>query len=277
MINFLISLVLFAASVFLLAVSIRYGLRGAWQLDAYLSNKNNSTYPGFQWYYRIPFSVGAIPEYFYAMVIGHDGFYRRNWWALKTASFISVLLFIAGMKSRYDVYDYFSLSLIKENGISALFTSGNFVMFLNLIVLMYLVLFTLICIESIKMHGIYAPIRIIVYSILSILMGNFTIITLSIIVFITIAYLIIKIIGFFFFSSKKKKEDKEEDEESTGSILSGGFREFKKELYEWETEGKTKTHQEYRSEKTKRRRPKISRRKTHVQQDNDIPNLHPDR
>jgi hypothetical protein len=50
MINFLISIVVIAASVFLLAVSVRYGIMGAGRLDSYFLQKNNSSYPGFQWY-----------------------------------------------------------------------------------------------------------------------------------------------------------------------------------------------------------------------------------
>ena len=176
-------MVVFAVSVFLLAVSTRYGLMGAGRLDNYFSEKNNSNYPGFQWYYRIPFSIGVIPEYFYAIVLGHDNYFKRNWWALKTASFISVLVFIAGLKSRSAVATYFSFGFLQEKGIIGLFTSGNFVNFMNIIVVLYVALFVLICIESIRMHGIYAPIRIIAYSILSLFMANLTVMTLSIIVF----------------------------------------------------------------------------------------------
>jgi len=112
--NFLISIVVFAASVFMLAVSVRYGLMGAGRLDNYFSQKNNSNYPGFQWYYRIPFSIGVIPEYFYAIVLTHDNYFNRNWWALKTASFISILVFIAGIKSRSAVTAYFSFDFYKK-------------------------------------------------------------------------------------------------------------------------------------------------------------------
>jgi len=278
MINFFISIVIFAVSVFLLAVSVRYGLNGTARMDEIFSQKNNSSYPGFQWYYRIPFTFGMIPEYFYAIVLGHENYFNRNWWALKTASFISVLLFIAGLKSRSAVYAYFSFDFIKEGGIVALFTSGNFVIFMNIIVLLYVALFGLIIIESIRMHGIYSPVRIVVYSVLSLLMANLTVITLSIIVFITVVYVIIKIIGFLFFSSKKDKND-EEGEESAGSILGGGFREFKTELRAWEEEERSEPEPTYKStktEKVKRKRPKITRRRKIVRKDDDVPRLHPD-
>lgn len=273
--NFLISIILFAISVFLLAVSIRYGLRGAARLDDYFSQKHNSDDPGFEWYYRIPFSIGVIPEYFYALIMAYDNYFKRNWWALKTASFIAVFVFIAGLKSRSAVAAYFTFDFLKEGGFSALFTSGNFVMFMNIIVLLYTALFVLICIESIKMHGIYAPVRIAVYSVLSLMMANLTVITLSIVVFVTVVYVIFKIIGFFFSSRRRRRYDREEEEESAGSILGKGLRDFKTELYQWEEEGKTRPKSEHKSErkskKIKRKRPRIKRKYS-----SDIPRLHPD-
>jgi hypothetical protein len=276
MLNFLISIVVFSVSVFLLAVSIRYGLRGAAKLDAYFSQKHQSNYPGFQWYYRIPFSIGVIPEYFFALVIAYDNYFKRNWWALKTASFVSVLLFIAGLKSRSAVASYFSLNFLEDKGITGFFTSGNFVMFMNIIVLLYIALFILISIESFKMHGFYAPVRIIVYSLLSLMMANLTIITLSVIVFITVIYVILKIIVFFF-RSRRRRYRREEEEETAGSILGKGMQDFKAELYQWESEEKPEPVSEVKPKKKKtikRKRPKIKRKKSSY--GNDIPRLHPD-
>jgi len=273
--NFLISIILFAVSVFLLAVSIRYGLRGAARLDDYFSQKRNSDYPGFEWYYRIPFSVGVIPEYFYALVMAYDNYFKRNWWALKTASFIAVLVFIAGLRSHSGVAANFSFDFLKEGGITALFTSGNFVMFMNIIVLLYTALFVLICIESIKMHGIYAPVRIAIYSLLSLMMANLTVITLSIVVFVTLVYFVIKIIGFSFSSRRRRRYDRDEEEETAGSVLGKGLRDFKTELYQWEAEQKDRpksdNKQERKTKKIKRKRPKIKRTYS-----SDIPRLHPD-
>ena len=275
MMNALISIFLFAVSVFLLAVSVRYGLRGAARLDAYFSQKHNSDYPGFEWYYRIPFSVGLIPEYFYYLIMAYDNYFKRNWWALKTASFISILLFIAGLKSRTAVAAYFSFDFLIEGGIAALFSSGNFVTFMNIIVLLYVALFVLICIESFRMHGIYAPIRIAIYSILSLMMANLTMITLSIVVFVTMVYIVIKIIVFLFSSRRRRRYEREEEEETAGSVLGKGLREFRVELYQWEEEGKNRPKSERNPEKKtktiKRKRPKIKRTFK-----KDIPRLHPD-
>jgi energy-coupling factor transporter transmembrane protein EcfT len=150
---------------------------------------------------------------------------------------------------------------------------------MNIIVLLYLGLFVLICIESFKMHGFYAPIRIFVYSLLSFLMADLTVIALSVIVFITVIYVIFKVIKFLFFSSRKRRRTEyEEEEESAGTILKGGFRVFKADLYLWEAEQKNavKYTSQADTKQVKRKRPKITRRrKTVVRTDDDVPRLHP--
>lgn len=286
--SFLISMLVAAVSIFLLIVSVRYGLRGAIRMDDYFSNKNNSTYKGFQLFYRIPFSIGAIPEYYYALILGFDNYFSKSWWALKTSSFISILVFIATLSNRSTVYSYYTLEFMQEKGIMGLFTSGTFVNFLNIITLLYILLAVMVCIESIKMHGIYAPVRILIYGVLCLMMANLTIITLSIIIFVTIAYIAIKIIWFLFFSSnrRRRRRDKyykdEEDEETAGTILSGGFREFKADLENWENDEDNKPTINLKTEKTTkktvRRKPKITRRrrKRPSKSSDDVPRLHPD-
>ncbi len=280
--SFLISIIVFAVSVFLLAVSARYGLIGATRMDNYFSNKSNSSYDGLQLYYRIPFTIGMIPEYFYAIILGHDGYFKRNWWALKTSSFISILIFIASLANRSAVYSYYSLEFLSEKGILGLFTSGTFVNFMNIITLLYIALFVMICIESFKMHGKYAPIRIFVYSMLCIVMANLTVITLSIIVFVAVVYIIIKVVWWLFFSSKRRRRrnDDDEDEETAGTILSGGFRDFKADLIDWEDNNDNSPSFNFSSDdkpSTVKRKPKITRRrrKRTKSADDEIPRLHP--
>jgi cellulose synthase/poly-beta-1,6-N-acetylglucosamine synthase-like glycosyltransferase len=279
MLNFLISIVVAAASVFLMILAVRYGLNYSARVDNYFISKANGK-EGFNWYYRIPFKIGIIPEYFFAMILGNENYFNRRWWALKTSSFISVLLFIAMLNSRSSVYSYYSLELISESGIISLFTSGSFYNFLNLITLLYISLFVMICIESFRMYKLYAPVRIIMFSVLSLLMANITVITLSIIVFITIAWLVIKVIWFLFFSSKSKRKSRDEDDdESVSDIFAGGLKTFTAELKEWENSQSypdTRTKREEKP-KIKRKKPKIRRvRKNVVRRDDEIPKIYPD-
>lgn len=277
--SLIISIVVFTASVFFMVYSIRYGLIGMRRLDGYFSSRVKSNYPGFRWYYRIPFSIGVVPEYFYAMVLGHNNYFTKDWWALKSASFISILVFIAALNSRTAVYDYFSFNFLMENGVGALFTSGTLIWYLNIVFLLFVALFVLICIESIKMHKFYAPVRILAFSLLSFCMAYLTVITLSLIVFIIVVYIAIKLIAFFFFSSKNKKDEEDSDESAT-TILRGGFREFKADLYEWEEDGENEAssydNNVAEEKKPERKRPKITRRRKKVVQDDEVPRLYPD-
>ncbi len=281
MLNFFISIVVFSISTFLLAVAIRYGTMASGRLDAWLLSKSGKDFTGFQWYFRIPFAIGAIPEYFYAMVLSRENYFKLNWWALKSASFISVFLFIALLKSRSAVASYYSLDLFSDQGWMALFTSGTFIWYLNFITLMYLALAVIVVIESIRMAGIFAPIRVLYQGLLCVLMANLTVITLSVIVLISVIYLIYKIIKFLFFSSKSQNASARDDDESAGEILSKGFSGFRAELYEWEANRTPASYTE--TKPATRHKPVITRKKRTVKpkvepmnEEDDLPRLHPD-
>lgn len=274
MANFFISILTFSVSVFLLGVSLRYGLKGAGNLDEYFLSKSNKNFSGFNWYYRIPFSIGLIPEYYFYIVIGRENYFKTNWWAIKTSAFLSVLLALALLNNRTMVYDYYTFKLVIDHGFLSLFTSGSLIWYLNIISVLYLALLTIIVVESVKMHGIFSPIRIFIYSLLSFFMASLTIIVLGLIVFITAIYIAFKVIKFLFFSNKKSYSRNDEEEEVTG-IFRKGLSSFKPEVLEWEQELKTR-----RSEKREKVKPKITitrKKKTSEKiYKSDIPRLHPD-
>ncbi|OFY49714.1 MAG: hypothetical protein A2W85_07580 [Bacteroidetes bacterium GWF2_41_31] len=278
MLNFLISIIVFAVSAFLLAMSVRYGMMGAERVDTWVLSKSRRSFQGFDWYYRIPFSIGTIPEYFFAMVLGRDNYFKTNWWALKTTSFIAVLLFVALLKSRATVVNYYSLSFLGDRGIAAFFTSGTFVWYLNFITLMYLALAVLVTIESVKMAGLYAPVRVVYYGFLCLMMANLTLLVLGVIVFVAVVYFIFKVVKFLFFSNRKRHVD-QEDEESAGDILNKGLAGFKPELYEWEANRKSQIRKETKpihKPIIHRSKPVITRKQKPEIHDDDIPRLYPD-
>lgn len=280
MLNFFISIVVFGVSTFLLAMGVRYGMMGAERVDNWLLAKSGRRFEGFNWYYRIPFAFGAIPEYFYAMVLGGDNYYKTNWWALKTASFISVLLFVALLKSRGIVLAYYSLDFIGEQGFLAFFTSGTFIWYLNFITLMYVALIVLIVIESVKMGGFRGLLKAAYTGMICVLMANLTLAVLAVIVFVVVIYLIYKVIKFLFFNDKKKQQITEDDE-SAGEILQEGFSGFKSELVAWESERKVQSTRSSASKPRrkpviKRKKPIITRKPKKVDHDDDIPRLYPD-
>jgi ABC-type multidrug transport system fused ATPase/permease subunit len=276
MLRFILYLFAFTASVFLLSAAIRYGLKGAGRWDMKICSKLGKSFTGFNWYYRIPFSIGIVPEYYFYLVIGRDNYFKTNWWALKTSGFLSFLMFLAFLTNRTEATQYFSLQTLTEGGMLTYFTSGVTFWYLNLVNLLFTAVIVLIVVESIRMHGWYAPVRIVIYTLLSALIYVLTMTVLVVIIMVTALYIAYKIIKFFMTSSRRRRQQ-EDDDHDVSDQLNNKFRAFRAELYAWEAERITthsNRHEERKSE-AKRKRPKIKRRKRKLKND-DIPRFHPD-
>ena len=277
MLRFILYLIAFTAGVFLISAAIRYGLRWAARWDDKISSKLGKAFAGFNWFYRIPFAIGVVPEYYFYMVLGNDNYFKPNWWALKISGFLSFLIFLAFLTNKTEAGLYFSLQTIHDSGFSAYVTSGVTFWYLNLIYLLLVAVFTLIVVESIRMHGWYAPARIFIYTLLSLLMFVLTMVVISMIIMVTFLYIAYKIIKFFMTSSRRRRR-KDDDDHDVSDQLNNRFRIFRAELYAWEAEQRTARTSLRHKRKTevKRKRPKI-RRKTKPKPKNDnIPRFHPE-
>ena len=274
MVDFLIYIIVLIASVFILAIGIRYGFRGALTFD---KPQKSTNFSGFNIWFRLPGTIGMIPEYFYAIILGYENYYNPKWWPLRISSYLSVFLFLATLKSRSLVIDYFSFNLINTKGIGILFTGGTFIWFLNILTVLYLILFTIIVLESIKINPEKAILRVFSYIFLCIMMANISLITVSLIFIISIIYLIIKVIWFLFFNSSRKRKNTNE-EESAFDILGKGFREFKSDLRQWESDNKSS----FFAFKTLKFKSKPKKKKVRIKRvvssnnNDEIPRLHPD-
>jgi hypothetical protein len=282
MIKFLLYIISFVGSVFLFSMAINYGLKLAGYWDDKVNNKLNRSFQGFNWYFRIPFSVGVIPEYFFYLVLRAENYFKTNWWALKLFAFNTFLIFIAVLSNNSVVNKYYSYSYYADNGINALFTSGITFWYLNIITLFFLVITTLIIIESVRMHRWYAPVRIILYSMLSFFMAAVTLMVLSLIITITALYIAYKIIKFLFFSSSRKQTEGDDDEDVSDQF-NNSYRRFRAELYDWESSYKTSNRavkKEIKKPTIKRKHPKVERKpkpKSKPKSGNDdIPRFYPD-
>jgi len=276
MLRFILYLFAFTASVFLLSASIRFGLKGAALWDNKISNKLDSIFMGFNWHYRIPFAIGVIPEYYFYMVLGNNNYFRTNWWALKTGAFLSFLMFLAFLTNKSESEAYYSLQTISESGLITYVASGVTFWYLNIINLLIITLFALIVTESIRMHNWYAPIRIVLYSLLSLFMYTLTIIVMTVIIMVTFLYIAYKIIKYLMTSSRRRKE--QEDDHDVSETLNNNYRVFRAELYAWENELRS-TRSSVRKEKktiVKRKRPTIKRKPKPKPKNDDIPRFHPD-
>lgn len=276
MLDFFMYLVGGAISIFALAFSIRYGLKGAGNWDSYVASRKYNASEGFGWYYRMPLSIGVVPEYYFFLVLGRENYFKRNWWALRTAAFVTFLLFIPILTNNSTVQSYYSFKFIAEEGISAFFTSGVTFWYLNMLNTLYATVFVMITIESIKMQGWYAAIRIPIYTTLTAFLSVLTLIVLSGIIALTVLYIAYKLIKLFFFKSKKGS-DEDYDDDSTNS-LKNKYRLFRAELLQWEKSqaSVSRTTRKVKKPKIKRKRPKVEREPKAENSNDDIPRFHPD-
>lgn len=279
MLHFFLSLIIYAAATFSLALSVRYGIAGAGRLDDWIVSRSGHRFEGFDWYFRIPTTAGAVPEYFYAIVLTREQYFSTKWWALKISSFISVLLFIALLNSRNGVESYYSFEMIRTQGLAAIFTSGTFFWYMNIISLLITVLIVLITVESIKMTGPYALLRAPVYLLLSLLMAALTVAMLFVIIFMTAIYIIWKIISFLFITNRDSGNFSDKGEEKAEDILRSGFLVFKRDLDEWTSRRKSRGTSEKVSEDKKTpviTLKRVGQSSSIFGDDTDIPRLYPD-
>jgi hypothetical protein len=186
------------------------------------------------------------------------------------------MIFLAALFNRSEFINYYSVSYIAENGISVFVTSGSTFWYLNMVHGFYILLFALICIESVRMHALWSPVRILIYSILSALMASITLIALILIIAVSILYLVYKIIRWFMKSNRRIKVD-HADDDGPQEKLNNRYRIFRAELYEWERERK----QNRDVRKTEKKKPVIRRKRKKivrkpVEKQDDYPRIYPD-
>jgi phosphoglycerol transferase MdoB-like AlkP superfamily enzyme len=263
-------------SVFLIALMIRYMLKVSFAWDSRMCTKLKRSFCGFRRHLRMPTAIGVVPEFFYFMVLGRENYFNARWWALRAASYISFLLFLAALFSRSTVENYYSWSYLGENGLTAYFT-GSGMWYLNMINFFFLGLIAMILIESILMHKAWAPVRFIMYTFLSLCMAYISVITIALIIAITFLYVCYKIIRFFMSSGRNTKVEVDNDD-GVSDKLNNTYRQFRAELYEWETERKNdrKARRDEKKTVIKRRKPRIERKPRSVHKNNDIPRIHPE-
>ena len=270
MLRFLLLIIGGGISVFLIALMIRYLLKVSFAWDSRMCAKLNSSFCGFRRHLRMPTVIGVTPEFFYFMVLGRENYFNARWWALRAASYLSFLLFLAALFSRSTLENYYSWSFLTENGVMAYFT-GSGMWYLNMLNFFFLGLIAMILIESIRMHKAWAPVRFLLYTFLSFCMAYISVITMALIIAITFLYVCYKIIRFFMSSGRKTKIEMDDDD--TSGKLNNTYRQFRAELYEWEAERKAERKSRRVEKETviKRKKPRIERKPRSRHIDDDIP------
>ncbi len=281
MFRFILYLLGTSAMVFSISLAIRHGLKGAFAWDRKISRRLNSTYLGFRRHIRIPFAVGVIPEFFYFLVLGRNNYFNARWWALRTASYISFLFFLAALFRQSLVRAYYSGALWAEDGFTTVIQNNTGALYLSMVNALFGILLVLILVESIRMHKGWAPMRFIFYSVLSAMMALVSVAVLALIIAISFLYLAYKII-MFFLSSRRSRTVENDDGEGAREKLNNAYRRFRAELYAWEKNRKQERKVEEKTE-TERPKPVIKRTRRRIEpkpkeknNHGNIPRIHPD-
>jgi hypothetical protein len=278
MLRFIMYLIGGASLVFTLSVMLRHGLRLAFVWDDKICNRLNSRFCGFRRHYRVPSSIGVIPEFFYFLVLGRSNYFSTRWWALRAASYLGFLFFLAAVFSRGVVSRYYSLAYWSENGLQTMLSSGTGFWYLSIVNMLFALVIVMIIIESIRMHKAWAPVRILMYTVYSVFMAAVSMITLALIISVTFLYIAYRIIKFFFTSGRKVHLDTD-DNDSPSEKLNNSYRRFRAELIAWEKErkaDKAEDRHEVKPPVITRKRPKIVRKTKPAPVDDDIPRFYPD-
>ena len=254
MLRFIMIMIGMAAAVFTTSVAIRYGLKGALAWDNRICNKLNRNYT-------------------------FENYFSTQWWALRASAYVTLLLFFGTIFNWSIVESYYSFALISENGFSALFTSGSTVWYLNMVNILYFLVFTLIVIESIRMHKAWAPVRIVMYTVFGALMTMITLSVIALIIVLTLLYIAYRIVKFFMTSRRRRNRHSDNDDDDDASEkLNNNYRVFRARLYAWEKDRHNIPieKKEIRKPVIKRKKPKIKRKPKPRPKNDDIPRFHPD-
>lgn len=229
----------------------------------------------------LPTRLGKLFDYYQYRVIGETNYFKGISWPVKVASVISLLLFIAFSSNKQGVIDYYSLSFFRENDVATIFGSEISIWFLHVITVSYLVLFGLILIESVRMHKYFAPVRVIMLVLFSVIMSLLTVLSISVLIITSVIYLILRIIRFIFFNKSRKDKTESQSDKKGFEII--GFQDYlyKRASFDPET---TDNWQEFHTETKTKKITKTKEDKTdygtrtsrEIDFDDDIRKIYPD-
>jgi len=193
--TFILTLLGWTAGVIAAVAAIRYGLLLAGYLDPKLSALLQSSWPGFNWYWKLPYRAGLVTEFFFSILTGKRNYFKPNWWPLKLTGYLAFLLFLALLFSRSGTLHY--LRNLWYNGI--LFPPAGELTFLTVYLITVTLLLAgvmlLLTAESVRMHYFLFPVRLLLYSCLSILFGLLSLLTLVVLMIYPLLYLVSRITG----------------------------------------------------------------------------------
>ena len=206
MLGYLLNLLIGIASLVGLIFFVRYSLKMLSKFDKFFTKRYPHTSKGLRWGIRLPTKVGEVLEFYFYVIMGKKNFMNYSSWPVKLTLIISVFLFLAMLFGRSFVTGYYTFAL---EGSNPYLTGGSNVWFLNLVNFAYLSVLVLVAVDSIKMMGYFAPLRILYFAVVMVASVGASVLSFSLFITFSVFYLIIRILGFFFRSRRRYRYKKE--------------------------------------------------------------------
>jgi len=207
MLGYLLRYLLIIASLIALIFFVRYSLKMLSRFDRFFTKRYPHTSKGFRWGIRLPTRVGEVLEFYFYVIIGKKNYMNYSSWPVKLTLIISVFLFLAMLFGRSFVTDYYTFAM---EGPNPYLTGGSNVWFLHLVNFSYFAVLVLVAVDSIKMMGYFAPLRILYFAVVMAASVGASVLSFSLFIAFSVFYLIIKILGFFFRSRRRYRHEKEQ-------------------------------------------------------------------
>jgi hypothetical protein len=218
MLTFLLKLIIAIASLVGLIFFIRYALKLLSSFDRFFTRRYKRNSTGLRWGIRLPTKAGELVEFYFYVILGRKHYMNFASWPVKLTLIISIFLFLAALTSRSFVAEYYTLSL---PGASPYLSGGSILWYLHLVTLAYLVAFVLITIDSVKMMGYYAPLRVAYLAVVAVASVFASLLSFSLFITLSIFYLIFKVIAAIFGGRRRRYQS-----DRKPSILSKHYTRF---------------------------------------------------
>lgn len=270
--TFISRILIFIAVTVVLAVLVRFGLRLIALIDKKFVPKTGSAFNGFAWFFRLPGKVGDLAEYYFYFLLGSKDFFSRRAWPIKVAGLLSLLLYIAYLLKGAFTKSYLSFEYFNDDVLFFLHT-GFWGWYLNTIVSGYLALVTLVTLESTRMKGLRAPLRVLSYLVLTAATTTCTFLFMASLLVAGIIYIVIRFILSLFLRSRIVGGESRWLSENLNIMT---FTYFRQVLKVWEDD-LSNGNIELESEVTVKKPPLKKKTVTkEVKPDSSIPKAYPD-
>ena len=220
MLKFLLGIILGIATLTGLVFLLRLLLTLQSRLDRYFTSHYPRYSRGFRWGIRIPTKVGEVLQFYFYAIMGRKHYMNYSSWPVKVALMISVFLFLGFITGRRFFNDYYALGLSSSEGLNPYLHGGTILWYFNLVNLAFLGLLVMVSIDSVRMMGWFAPLRIGLNLVIIGVCALTTLISFSVLVAISFLYLAYKVLMLFFRSGRRYSR------ESSPSMLAGYYRHF---------------------------------------------------